>query len=198
MTASVVSGERRELGLEVSTREGECAGGVDRLSRVGRQPARACLPTSPAVDTAAPKGRPCSTDPSSNTRAAIGSELRQGEHRDAGGAASPTGTKRTPRAGVGPRGSLRGALESRRERQAGALSVVSRSTTATAQAAGNVRGGAGHVRGGTTGWFHRSNPEDLRNPTLPNQPVKLGTRAGRAIFSKAMGGKVFIVVNNTN
>lgn len=196
MTALVVSGER-ELGLEVSTRGEVCAGGVDRLSRVGRQPAQACLPTSPAVDTAAPKGRPCSTDPSSNTRAAIGSELRQGEHGDAGGAASPNGTKRTPRAGVGPRGSLRGALESMRERQARALSVVSRSTTATAQATGNVRGGAWHVKGGTMGWFYSSNPGGLRNPTLPNQPFKLETRTGTAAFSKTWE-KVFIVDNNTN
>lgn len=54
--------------------------GRERQQRVGwgGQPARACLPTSPAVDIAAPKGWPRRTDPSSNTRAAIGTEHKAG------------------------------------------------------------------------------------------------------------------------
>lgn len=172
MTASVASGGR-QLGLGTPDRGEECAGGVDRLSRggSGRQPARACLPTSPAVDTAAPKGRPCSTDPSSNTRAAMGSELRLGEHRDARGAASPTGTKNTARRSWSTWLAARGAGE-----QAGAASGSPNRTelkhdcdgagSRQREGRGRPRKGRGH---GVGPQHHtEQNPGDVGDPPVPN------------------------------
>lgn len=167
---------------------------------------KACLPTSPAVDTAAPKGRPCSTDPSSNTRAAMRTGPGPGRTRRGGGRCKPHWNHGKTARGSSPRGSLRGTLG-----KAGAAVSSSRftgrsATAAAAQAAGSVRGGA-DVRGGAMSALRRrQHPKHLKNPIAQAQrptPSKTRANAGRLSLKRKKGRKgegtqMFIVVNSTS